>query len=78
MLLMPANLVGSVVRSLPVSLDTPHAKCEVANVFQTSFIATLEHLSNLGHNDEVTRDPLRAEIEFGAVPARASQRARCH
>jgi hypothetical protein len=75
MLLMPADLVGSVVRSLTSPLDSPGAIWEVANAFQTSFTATLDHLWNLGHIDEVTRDALRAEIEAGAVASSASHQA---
>ncbi len=67
MLLMPADLVGSVVRGLTSRLDSPGAIWEVANAFQTSFTATLDHLRNLGHIDEVTRDALRTEIETGAA-----------
>ena len=75
MLLMPADLVGSVVRGLTSHLDSPGAIWEVANVFQTSFTATLDHLWNLGHIDEVTRDALRAEIEAGAAASNASHQA---
>ena len=71
MLLMPADLVGSVVRHLTVPLDSPGAIWEVANAFQTSFTATLVHLDNLGHIDEVTRDGLRAEIEARAASSAA-------
>jgi Zn-dependent peptidase ImmA (M78 family) len=67
MLLMPTDLVGSVIRNLPNRLDSTGAIWEVANAFQTSFTATLEHLCNLGHIDEVTRDGLRAEIEAKAA-----------
>ena len=67
MLLMPADLVRSVVRSLTSTLESPDGIWEVANAFHTSFTATLEHLCNLGHIDEVTRDALRAEIEAGAA-----------
>ena len=63
MLLMPADLVGDVVRTLPFSLDSPDAIWAVANAFQTSFAATLDHLWNLGHIDEATRDALRAASE---------------
>jgi Zn-dependent peptidase ImmA (M78 family) len=75
MLLMPTDLVGSVVRKLKSRLDSPGAIWEVANAFQTSFTATLDHLWNLGHIDEVTRDALRAEIEAGAVASSASHEA---
>ena len=43
MLLMPTDLVGSVVRKLTSRLDSPGAIWEVANAFQTSFTATLDH-----------------------------------
>ena len=75
MLLMPTDLVGSVVRKLKSRLDSPGAIWEVANAFQTSFTATLDHLWNLGHIDEVTRDALRAEIEAGAAASSASHQA---
>ncbi len=71
MLLMPTDLVGSFVRKLTSRLDSPGAIWEVANAFQTSFTATLEHLCNLGHIDEVTRDALRAEIEARAASSGA-------
>ena len=71
MLLMPTDLVGSFVRNLTSRLDSPGAIWEVANAFQTSFTATLEHLCNLGHIDEVTRDVLRAEIDAGASSSAA-------
>ncbi len=58
MLLMPTDRVGSVVRHLTSPLDSAEAVWEVANAFQTSFTATLGHLYNLGHIDEVTRDAL--------------------
>ena len=74
MLLMPTDLVGSVVRKLTSRLDSPGAIWEVANAFQTSFTATLDHLWNLGHIDEVTRDALRAEIEAGATGSSARTR----
>ncbi len=67
MLLMPTELVGSVVRNLTLPLDSPGGIWEVANTFQTSFTATVEHLCNLGYIDEVTRDALRAETEAGAA-----------
>ena len=72
MLLMPTDLVGSVVRKLKSCLDSPGAIWEVANAFQTSFTATLDHLWNLGHIDEVTRDALRAEIEVSDKPTKPS------
>ena len=75
MLLMPTDLVGSVVRKLKSRLDSPGAIWEVANAFQTSFTATLDHLWNLGHIDEVTRDALRAEIEAGAAASSPSHEA---
>ncbi len=67
MLLMPAGLVRSVVRGLTAPLESPDGIWEVANAFHMSFTATVEHLCNLGHIDEVTRDALRAEIEAGAA-----------
>ena len=75
MLLMPTDLVRSVVRKVTSRLDSPDAIWEVANAFQTSFTATLDHLWNLGHIDEVTRDALRAEIEAGAASSSASHQA---
>ncbi len=75
MLLMPTDLVGSVVRKLTSRLDSPGAIWEIANACQTSFTATLDHLWNLGHIDEVTRDALRAEIEAGATGSSASHQA---
>jgi Zn-dependent peptidase ImmA (M78 family) len=78
MLLMPTDLVGSVVRKLTSRLDSTDAVWEVANAFQTSFTATLEHLCNLGYIDEVTRDALRAEIEAGAAASIASHQAWLH
>ena len=75
MLLMPTDLVGSVVRNLTSPLDSPAAIWDVANAFQTSFTATLEHLCNLGHIDEVTRDELRDEIEARAAASGGSHQA---
>jgi Zn-dependent peptidase ImmA (M78 family) len=63
MLLMPADKIASVVKSLPIPLDSSRAVWDVANVFHTSFTATLEHLYNLGHLDEETRDSLREETK---------------
>lgn len=67
MLLMPTDLIGTFVRQLSRRLDSAAAVWEVANAFQTSFTATLEHLTNLGEIDEATREALRAEIEAKAA-----------
>ncbi len=71
MLLMPTDRVGSVVRSLTAPLDSPGAIWEVANAFQTSFTATLDHLYNLGYIDEVSWDGLWEEIKAKAASSAA-------
>jgi len=67
MLLMPTDLIASFVRMLPYRVDSAAAVWKVANAFETSFTATLEHLSNLGEIDESTRDALRAENEAKTI-----------
>ncbi len=74
MFLMPADLVGSFIRKLTSRLDTPDSIWEVANRFQTSFTATLEHLCNLGYLDETARDALKAQVDAGLTSSAASSR----
>jgi len=58
-LLMPPERVRAHVGALPVSIDTADGVLAIAEAFQTSPRATLEHLHNLGWIDEFTRDGLR-------------------
>lgn len=63
MLLMPAELVSSFIRKNRVPVDSRLGIRMVADAFETSFAATLEHLASLGEIDEVIRNTLRAEVE---------------
>lgn len=67
MLLMPVELIETVVRGMAVPLDSAPAIWQVANALKTSFSATLEHLCNLGFVDELTRESLRAAMETQAA-----------
>ncbi len=67
MFLMPSALLESVVRSRSDPIDTTVGVWQVAKQMQTSFIATLEHLHNLGFVDEVTRDALRNQLDQRAA-----------
>ena len=69
MLLMPRELIGTIIRALDVSLNSERAVWKVANKLQTSFAATLEHLHNLGYLDEATRNAIRVNIETRAAQA---------
>jgi Zn-dependent peptidase ImmA (M78 family) len=59
MLLMPDQLVETIVRRLTMTLDSSAEIWEIANRLRTSFSSTLEHLCNRGFIDEAVRDQLR-------------------
>ena len=66
MLLMPKDHVPAVVSRLTDPVEKERAIWEVANHFQTSFTATLDHLCNLGYLDEDARWSIRDRIAAGA------------
>ncbi len=59
MLLMPDQLVETIVRGLTMTLDSPVAIWEIAKRLRTSFSSTLEHLCNRRFIDGTIRDQLR-------------------
>lgn len=61
MLLMPTELLEMVIGGISEPLDSTEAIWQIANTLRTSFVATLEHLRNLGFIDETTRDLLRMD-----------------
>ena len=67
MFLMPPQLVQSALSRLTGQLTTATGVLAVANRLQTSFLATLRHLNNLGYIDRVARQ----RIEREAVPGQA-------
>lgn len=68
MLLMPKPLIEQAVKALAVPLASSDGVWEIAKRLQTSFSATLEHLTNLRFISEVSRDAIRGEVVSRAWP----------
>lgn len=61
MLLMPLELVRRVVRSMSCPLASEQGVHEVRTRLETGFVATLEHLKNLGWLDPATAEKIATE-----------------
>jgi Zn-dependent peptidase ImmA (M78 family) len=63
MLLMPIASINQTIRKLDVPLATVEGVRAIAELHQTSPVATLEHLYNLHKLDDADREMLRAEFD---------------
>lgn len=67
MLLMPPALVQAAVAGSTAPLDTKEGVAQVAKRLNTSFTATLWHLTNLGVLDEAVQQRIRFEVTEAAI-----------
>ena len=63
MLLMPYELINRLRALSPsVPLDSPEGVKELAGLMQTGFVATLEHLTNIGKLDAWQRERIKTQV----------------
>jgi Zn-dependent peptidase ImmA (M78 family) len=68
MFLMPHQVLQRAIAHLDQPLGSPDGVARIAEMTQTSFTSTLEHLCNLDYLDHDTRDYIRYEADKAAFP----------